>query len=169
MGRIRNALRGLALTDPRPAAVLAGLDRMFIVTEPDEQVTTLCYVVVDTMTGRGVAGNAGHQSPLLLRPGMPPKLDPAEAGRPIGSESPRRQYSFTWPPGSTAVLYSDGLTANGKRGPDAGLDELLAVAAEAPQAIVENPGRLIDYLVDRMLAGYEQDDDLTVLVARTQA
>ena len=27
MGRVRNALRALALTDPRPAAVLAGLDR----------------------------------------------------------------------------------------------------------------------------------------------
>jgi len=26
MGRVRNALRALALTDPRPAAVLAGLD-----------------------------------------------------------------------------------------------------------------------------------------------
>ena len=29
MGRVRNALRALALTDPRPAAVLAGLDRLF--------------------------------------------------------------------------------------------------------------------------------------------
>ena len=28
MGRVRNALRALALTDPRPAAVLAGLDRL---------------------------------------------------------------------------------------------------------------------------------------------
>src|ERR1700756_3047617 len=29
MGRVRNALRALALTDPRPAAVLSGLDRLF--------------------------------------------------------------------------------------------------------------------------------------------
>ena len=41
MGRVRNALRALALTDPRPAAVLAGLDRLFIATELEEQVTTV--------------------------------------------------------------------------------------------------------------------------------
>ena len=33
MGRVRNALRALALTDPRPAAVLSGLDRLFSATE----------------------------------------------------------------------------------------------------------------------------------------
>jgi hypothetical protein len=29
---------------------------------------------------------------------------------------------------------------------------------------VEDPARLLGYLVDRMLAGHEQDDDVTVLV-----
>jgi serine phosphatase RsbU (regulator of sigma subunit) len=62
------------------------------------------------------------------------------------------------------VLYSDGLVENRKRGLDAGLDELVAVASQAPAAIVEDPARLLGYLVDRMLAGYEQDDDVTVLV-----
>jgi hypothetical protein len=30
--------------------------------------------------------------------------------------------------------------------------------------MVEDPARLLEYLVDRMLTGYEQDDDVTVLV-----
>jgi hypothetical protein len=30
--------------------------------------------------------------------------------------------------------------------------------------VLEDPARLLDYLVDRMLTGYEQDDDVTVLV-----
>src|SRR5579859_3782512 len=64
MGRVRNALRALALTDPRPAAVLAGLDRLFSATELDEQVTTVAYLVVDPVTGEGLAGNAGHLPPL---------------------------------------------------------------------------------------------------------
>jgi len=164
MGRVRNALRALALTDPRPAAVLAGLDRLFIATELEEQVTTVCYLVVDPGTGAGVAGNAGHLPPLLLGPGMPPRLDPTEAGTPLGWASPRQQYPFSLPPGNTAVLYSDGLVENRTRGLDTGLDELVAVAAQAPPAVVEDPAKLIDYLVDRMLAGYEQDDDVTVLV-----
>ncbi len=164
MGRVRNALRALALTDPRPAAVLAGLDRLFMATELDEQVTTVCYLVVDPQTGEGVAGNAGHLPPLLFGPGMSPRLDQAEPGTPLGWASPRQQYPFSLPRGHTAVLYSDGLVENRKRGLDAGLDELVAVAAQAPAGVAEDPDQLIDYLVDRMLAGYEQDDDVTVLV-----
>jgi PAS domain S-box-containing protein len=164
MGRVRNALRALALTDPRPAAVLAGLDRLFVATELEEQVTTVAYLVVDPETGDGMAGNAGHLPPLLLSRDAPPRLDPTEAGTPLGWASPRQQYAFRLPPGNTAVLYSDGLVENRKRGLDVGLDELVAVAAQAPAEVVEDPARLLDYLVERMLTGYEQDDDVTVLV-----
>ena len=169
MGRVRNALRALALTDPRPAAVLAGLDRLFIATELEEQVTTVAYLVVDPDTGEGMAGNAGHLPPLLLSPGAPPWLDPTEAGTPLGWASPRQQYAFRLPPGNTAVLYSDGLVENRKRGLDVGLDELVAVAAQAPAGVAEDPARLLGYLVERMLIGYEQDDDVTVLVLHIPA
>ncbi len=53
---------------------------------------------------------------------------------------------------------------NRRRGLDAGLDELVAVAARAPRSVVDDPKKLIDYLVEKMLTGYEQDDDVTVLV-----
>ncbi len=169
MGRVRNALRALALTDPRPAAVLAGLDRLFLATELDEQVTTVCYLVVDPQTGEGVAGNAGHLPPLLLGPGTVPRLDQTEAGTPLGWASPRQQYPFRLPPGNTAVLYSDGLVENRKRGLDIGLDELVAVAARAPAGVVADPDKLIGYLVEAMMTGYEQDDDVTVLVLQMPA
>jgi PAS domain S-box-containing protein len=164
MGRVRNALRALALTDPRPAAVLAGLDRLFTATELDEQVTTVAYLVLDPVTGEGLAGNAGHLPPLLLSRDAPPRLDTTEAGTPLGWACPRQQYVFRLPPGTTAVLYSDGLVENRRRGLDSGLDELVSVAAQARPGMVEDPARLLEYLVDRMLTGYEQDDDVTVLV-----
>jgi PAS domain S-box-containing protein len=167
MGRVRNALRALALTDPRPAAVLAGLDRLFIATELEEQVTTVAYLVLDPVSGEGMAGSAGHLPLLLLSTDAPPRLEQAAAGTPLGWASPRQQYAFRLPPGNTAVLYSDGLVENRKRGLDTGLDELVAVAAEAPAAAVEDPALLLDYLVDRMLTGYEQDDDVTVLVVHS--
>ena len=164
MGRVRNALRALALTDPRPAAVLAGLDRLFTATELDEQVTTVAYLVFDPVSGEGLAGNAGHPPPLLMSRDAPPRLDLGEAGTPLGWASPRQQYVFRLPPGNTAVLYSDGLVENRRRGLDAGLDELVAVAAQASPGVAEDPARLLEFLVDRMLTGYEQDDDVTVLV-----
>jgi PAS domain S-box-containing protein len=169
MGRVRNALRALALTDPRPAAVLAGLDRLFTATELEEQVTTVTYLVIDPDTGEGQAGNAGHPPTLLLTPGALPVLDGAEAGTPLGWASPRRQHAFRLPPGSSAVFYSDGLVENRVRGIDAGLDELVRVAASAPAELVGAPGPLLQYLLDHMLAGHEQDDDVTLLVMHVPA
>ena len=144
MGRVRNALRALALSDPRPAAVLSGLDRLFLATELAEQVTTVAYLVVDPLTGEGVAANAGHLPPLLLSRDRPPRLDTTEAGTPLGWASPRQQYAFSLPPGNTAVLYSDGLVENRKRGLDTGLDELVSVAAQAPPAVTEDPAQLLN-------------------------
>jgi PAS domain S-box-containing protein len=164
MGRVRNALRALALTDPRPAAVLAGLDRLFSATELEEQVTTVSYLVIDPETGEGQAGNAGHLPTLLLTQDAMPVLDQAEAGTPLGWPSPRKQHAFRLPPGSTAVFYSDGLVENRVRGLDDGLDELVRVAASAPGELLRQPGQLLQYLLDHMLAGHEQDDDVTVLV-----
>jgi PAS domain S-box-containing protein len=169
MGRVRNALRALALTDPRPAAVLAGLDRLFTATELEEQVTTVTYLVIDPETGEGQAGNAGHPPTLLLTPGALPVLDSAEAGTPLGWASPRRQHAFRLPPGSSAVFYSDGLVENRMRGIDAGLDELVRIAASAPADLVGAPGPLLQYLLDHMLAGHEQDDDVTMLVMHVPA
>jgi len=164
MGRVRNALRALALTDPRPAAVLGGLDRLFTATELEEQVTTVAYLVINPDDGEGVLGNAGHLPALVLDRGKEPRFDGVEAGTPLGLASPRKQHPFSLPPGSTAVFYSDGLVENRSRGLDVGLDELAAVAAHAEKGVRDQPERLLQYLVDRMLAGHEQDDDVTVLV-----
>ncbi len=165
MGRVRNALRALALTDPRPAAVLTGLDRLFSATELEEQVTTVAYLVIDPQTGEGLMGNAGHLPVLRLGVDTEPYLDEtAEAGTPLGWPSPRQQHPFRLPPGSTAVLYSDGLVENRIRGLDSGLNELVSVAARARSSVVGHPERLLSYLVDAMLAGHKQDDDVTVLV-----
>ena len=164
MGRVRNALRALALTDPRPAAVLTGLDRLFSATELEEQVTTVAYLVIDPRTGDGLMGNAGHLPVLRLGLDTEPYLDETEAGTPLGWPSPRQQHPLRLPPGSTAVLYSDGLVENRLRGLDSGLNELVAVAARARSGVVGHPEQLLSYLVDAMLAGHEQDDDVTVLV-----
>ncbi len=169
MGRVRNALRALALTDPRPAAVLGGLDRLFSATEQDEQVTTVAYLVIDPETGEGVLGNAGHLPALVLEAGCAPRFCEVEEGTPLGVPSPRKQRKFSLHPGSTAVFYSDGLVENRNRGLDAGLEELAAVAARADEDLLARPERLLEYLVERMLAGHEQDDDVTVLIMHVPA
>jgi PAS domain S-box-containing protein len=163
MGRVRNALRALALNDPRPAAVLSGLDRLFSATEDEEQFTTVAYAVIEPDTGNGVFSNAGHPPPLTVSETESARVSTREPGTPLGWPSQRQQTNFSISPGNTVVFYSDGLVENRRRGVDAGLDELVGVAADAPPEVVADPEMLVDFLVGRMLAGYEQDDDVTVL------
>jgi serine phosphatase RsbU (regulator of sigma subunit) len=73
------------------------------------------------------------------------------------------------PPGSTAVFYSDGLVENRMRGLDAGLEDLVRVASGASPDVLAVPGLLLQYLLDHVLAGHEQDDDVTVLVMHVAA
>ncbi|MEV6867466.1 SpoIIE family protein phosphatase [Streptosporangium subroseum] len=162
-GRIRNAMRALALTDPPPAAVLAGLDGVLGNAEELEQITTLAYMVVEPGTGEGALALAGHPPPLLVSPQGVPLLHEGEPSTPLGWPGSRRQFRFCVPPGHTAVLYSNGLVENRKRGLDAGLAELCSVVTEAPLEVVGSPHKLLDFLTDRMLSGYEQDDDVALL------
>lgn len=167
MGRVRNALRALALSDPRPAAVLTGLDRLFEATEEEEQVTTVIYSVLNPETGESLVSNAGHLPPLVFSPRRRPSLAPYEPGTPLGTPSglstARSQETFWLTPGDTVVGYSDGLVENRDRSLADGLEELLGVAAEAPPEVVADPEALLNHLVRRMLAGHEQDDDVTLL------
>jgi serine phosphatase RsbU (regulator of sigma subunit) len=75
-------------------------------------------------------GNAGHLPPLLLSD-TPPRLNTTAAG-PRWAGPARQQYQFSLPPGKTAVLYSDGLVENRRRGRGKGLDKLVAVASQVP-------------------------------------
>ena len=43
------------------------------------------------------------------------------------------------------------------------------MAARADEDLLARPERLLEYLVERMLAGHEQDDDVTVLVMHVPA
>ena len=123
-------------------------------------------MVIDSDTGEETR-NAGHMPARhsILKQLF---LYKTEAGTLLGWASPRRQHKFRMPPGRTAVLYSNGLLTNRVRGLDAGLDELVRVAASAPDELLSAPERLLPYLLDHMLAGREQDDDVTMLILRRE-
>ncbi|MBB6000421.1 PAS domain S-box-containing protein [Streptomonospora salina] len=163
MSRVRNALRALAFSMPEPADVLTGLDRMFDATEGVDQVTTLVYFVLDPETGQVDLSNAGHLPPLVVTENAGPWLLETDPDTPLGISSERGHHKFFVQPGNTVVLYSDGLVENRKRAVASGLDELVTVASQARPEVVGDPQHMLQYLVEGMLAGYEQDDDVTLL------
>ncbi|WP_162824332.1 SpoIIE family protein phosphatase [Peterkaempfera bronchialis] len=166
MGRVRSALRALAFTDPEPAAVLAGLDRLFTATEDDESLTTVLYGVLDPATGDLAIGDAGHLPALVVSADGSAKLvDAGPAATPLGIPEPRTQGTVRLDPGDILVAFSDGLVETRTRGLQHGLDRLLEVAAGRPAAD-DALQVLLGRVVDGMLVGQERNDDVTVLGVR---
>jgi PAS domain S-box-containing protein len=164
MGRVRSALRALAFTDPSPAAVLTGLDRLFTATERDESLTTLVYAVVDPGTGTVEMTDAGHLPLLVISADGSVRLhEAAPSSMPLGMAEPRTQQTVRLGRGDTLVGFSDGLVENHARGFDDGLAVLLDAARGRSAEDLDN---LLGCLVRRLLVGQQRDDDVTVLALR---
>jgi serine phosphatase RsbU (regulator of sigma subunit) len=166
MGRVRSALRALALIDPSPAAVLSGLDRIYTATESVDEIATLVYLVVDPRTGEVLAGDAGHL-PLLVLPldGPPVMIDIAAESTPLGLPEEREQHRVVLAPGDILVGFSDGLVERRDRSLDEGFALLLEAAGAAPSR--GDLGPLVAGLVATLVPDGAADD-ATVLAVRVQ-
>ena len=163
MGRVRSALRALAFTDPAPAAVLTGLDRLFTATEDDESLTTLVYAVVDPVTGLLELADAGHLPVVIIScDGKARFVEIGEESTPLGVAEQRTHHSIRLDPGDTLIGLSDGLVETRGRGIDKGLDLLLDVAKGSHDGLEG----LLTCVLDGLLGARDRDDDVTILGVR---
>ncbi|TFV63594.1 UNVERIFIED_ORG: GAF domain-containing protein [Bacillus sp. AZ43] len=172
MAQVRNVLRGVAHSQPEsPARVLAALDRAM----GDLSVGTLATAVLARVERRcdgGAPGerllrwsNAGHPPPLLVEPDGAVSLLERTPNRllGVGPDAVRVEHACLLPPGSTLLLYTDGLTE--RRG--ASLDEGLAWLAREVADLRDLP---LPELCDRLLAVLPDalDDDVALLALRVR-
>lgn len=165
MGRLRSALAGAALHSDGPARVLDRLDA-FARTIPEATATTCVYAVID-VEGQWVEyATAGHLPPVVVSPDGSVRADTSAHGLPLAVGAPGRRRSevrLPFPPGSTLVLYTDGVVERRGESIDDGLARLCEHLAKLASRPVE---RLADELVDAALRGSEQIDDAALVVVR---
>lgn len=164
MGQLRTAARALLLRGAGPAQLLAELDTV-AARIPGAMCTTVCAAVLDPVRGVVRYSSAGHMPPILADVGEVGRL--LEGGRavPLATfDTPRRPEATTaLPPGSTLVLFTDGLVE--RKGVD--IDDSFAQIAEV---LAGTAGRLPREVADAVLgrlrpaAGY--DDDVAMVVYR---
>jgi PAS domain S-box-containing protein len=159
MGQLRHAARAYAVEGHSPATVLNRLDRLVRSLE-GAQMATLLYLVVDAELGSVRFASAGHVPPLVIGPNGRARFLEGAPDPPLGVFDSESHTEITAPlePGSTIVLYTDGLVEERGVPIDAGLEALRA-AAEQPG----DPDELCDHLVASMLAVHPANDDIAVL------
>ncbi|WP_328770586.1 ATP-binding SpoIIE family protein phosphatase [Streptomyces sp. NBC_00286] len=160
MGQLRTAVRAYARLDLPPHEVLQLLDGL--ATEIDaNQIATCAYAVHDPNEGRLVYASAGHL-PILVRDDSGTVLRAEEPiGPPLGTGGwMHSSGSIPLGPGSTAVLYTDGLVERR----DKDLDEGIAALEEALAGATGTPQVICDRLVRSAGMTADHDDDVAVLV-----
>ena len=162
MGQLRHATRAYAQEGHSPAVVLDRLDCL-VRSLDGGQMATLVYLVVEPDLSLVRLASAGHVPPLVIRPdGRGHYLD-AAPDPPLGvfDTGGHAELEAELEPGSTLVLYTDGLVEERGVSIEAGL-EALRHAAQDPG----DPEELCDRLVEAMLAVHPANDDIAVLALR---
>ncbi|MEU2761916.1 SpoIIE family protein phosphatase [Streptomyces sp. NPDC007094] len=165
MGQLRTAVRAYARLDLPPHEVIQLLDGLAAEIDAT-QIATCVYAVHDPNEGQLVYASAGHL-PILVRDEdgtVHRAADPT--GPPLGSGGwVHTSGTIALPPGSTAVLYTDGLVERRSEDIDEGVDSLsraLAGAKGSPQVVC-------DRLIRSLGVTAEHDDDVAVLVVQHPA
>ncbi|MEW1772685.1 SpoIIE family protein phosphatase [Streptomyces sp. NPDC086777] len=165
MGQLRTAVRAYARLDLPPHEVLQLLDGLATEIDPD-QIATCVYAVHDPNEGRLVYASAGHL-PILVRDEHGGVLRTEEpTGPPLGTGGwVHASASVPLGPGSTAVLYTDGLVERR----DEDLDEGIAALERALAGATGTPQVICDRLVRSAGVTADHDDDVAVLVLQHPA
>ncbi|WP_181806939.1 ATP-binding SpoIIE family protein phosphatase [Streptomyces shenzhenensis] len=165
MGQLRTAVRAYARLDLPPHEVLQLLDGLATEIDPN-QIATCVYAVHDPNEGRLVYASAGHL-PILVRDENGNVLRTEEpTGPPLGTGGwVHASASVPLSPGSTAVLYTDGLVERR----DEDLDEGIAALERALAGATGTPQVVCDRLVRSAGVTAGHDDDVAVLVLQHPA
>jgi serine phosphatase RsbU (regulator of sigma subunit) len=176
MGQLRDAVRVYTTEGLGPAAIATRVNA-FVEMFAGDMATFVC-AVIDPKRRALRYTRAGHPPPLVLGHNV-------AAGRSVGGDRDARfaedagsvpvglfpdavyeEATVVLEPGTTIVLYTDGLVER----PDADMDEGFARLVEvAVAARHDDPDELADSILDAMLGSGRRRDDVALLIVRVTA
>ena len=165
MARLQNALRAYALEGLRPSLVLERMNG-FAREVSGGPMATLLYGVVDPDEGRLRLATAGHPPVLVIGPAGEAYFAEGPAGSPLGVVPFPSYEESTIPlvPGSTILLYTDGLVERPEASLDEGLEWLRGFAAGVPA----HPDELCGALLQARFRDAPPRDDVALLAVRLE-
>jgi serine phosphatase RsbU (regulator of sigma subunit) len=166
MGQLRSALAALTVADVGPPQALAALDQIAR-HNPNATASTAVKVVLDPQLGFAAYSSAGHLPPLLVHAdGTIEDLD-AALGPPLAVTATierRPLGTATVQPGSTLLLYTDGLVERRGEDLDVGIERLRHELAKHRLLKVED---LADQLLQELTVEDGLRDDVALVLLRS--
>lgn len=159
MGQLRTAVRAYARLDLPPHEVLQLLDGLAAEID-SSQIATCVYAVYDPNEGTLTYASAGHLPIFIREPDATVRRVSDPTGPPLGTGGwLHTSGAVPFGPGSSVVLYTDGLVERRDADIDEGIDTLeraLAGAGDSPQIVC-------DRLLRALGISEDHDDDVAIL------
>jgi len=185
MGQLRATLRAFAQDDKAPAEILRKLDDWCrtLSTPPagdgehfDSPRASCTYLVYDAWSRSLSFANAGHDAPLVITDGDVADLDIEHHGVLLGVRGTGvaglptyREETRTLKPGTTLVLYTDGLTDRRQRADGSGHyteAEARQMLCAAVRDVAGASAEVIAQAAEQAVPG-DIDDDMAIVVVST--
>ena len=167
MSMTSSLFHSLSATEDTPEKIVAGIDASTRGRNESLMFVTVFVGILDLSTGVLSYCNAGHNAPVLV--GKEVRALDVEPNIPIGVEEnwPYKAQQVTLAPGTTLLLYTDGLTEAENEnhmlyGEERMLDALGKLKSNAPEAVIDALSESVRQFVGKA----EQSDDLTLLALR---
>jgi hypothetical protein len=161
MARLHFAIRAFAAQGDPPASIVSKLAPLLNLERDGSFATVLCGVV--DVTDRSITlVNAGHP-PVLLVNGPEKRFVETTVFPPVGiaDSTDYRSTTFSVPPHSTILTFTDGLVE--RRG------EVIDVGHERLRSLVPDIPLSLDDLLDKLVGGMREErysDDVAILALR---
>ncbi len=167
MASLQASLRALALTSPEPATLVAQLNRALLENTPANRFATLFYGEIDAREHVLEYVSGGHNPGLLLAAGEVRELMPTGPIVGLVSEASYTSRRVDLPPGSTLLLYTDGITElMAPSHEEFEVERLQALLLEHREGPVQDLLRAIGDAMTEFSEGESLDDDSTAVVVR---
>lgn len=165
MGQLRNALRAYALEGLSPAESLTRLNR-FVRQVGHDEMATCVFAVFHPEAATLLVASAGHYPPLLIGADRESVFLEHAPCPPVGGveHAVYTEKLYHVAPGSTVLLYTDGLIERRAHAIDAGLSRLQRVATQKSE---DDVAAFCDRILSELFAGAAPSDDVALLALRS--
>ncbi|MFE0736028.1 PP2C family protein-serine/threonine phosphatase [Streptomyces sp. NPDC058855] len=166
MGQLRTALRAYAVEDKSPGEILSHLHRMLCHLQPELYATAM---IARFRPGEPevVWASAGHLPAVVRAADGSVRVLDAKPGVMLGIPVPftYQDHRAELPPGSSMVLYTDGLVERRADGIDPGIGRLArSMAAFDTAELEQDLNAAADAVLKQLLHDSERDDDVCLLM-----
>ena len=162
----RTIIKNIAQSGGTPGEILRGANDRLNEGNVADIFVTVWLAIIELSTGKGVAANAGHEHPALMRHGNKFELQiyrhsPAVA---IMEGINFEEHEFQLEPGDCLFVYTDGVpeatnSSNELFGNERMLEALNCDPEAKPEQVLKN----VRAGIDAFVKGAEQFDDITML------